>query len=553
LTQNSEQSQNIQHLTTSSAVEALKAANRYIPAYYSGIAWLENHNPKNVDFLSRTISVLSNHGNNLEPLLFNFHQISHSKPTNQTGWGLSMNYYSSPLDSALALKAQLDSGVSSYVLSTTDYLLASQLPDGGWATSQSSTSDYWITAQVVNSLALVPWTLPELNIALQNATTYLESLPAGYSSLTAAQVALALFKVNGQTVVVDQIITNLLASQLGNGSWESLYATTSSLQLLSEVLGLSSVGYSERISVNDQTLRVLINAQFGKNSFDGLTLGEIRNLTFLDLRNSGVAKLGGLEGAVNLQLLYVDSSIDLSALSHLNNLDIFVDDNSDGIRDFIDSDTDGIGDSFDNCINDFNSDQADLNSNSIGDVCDDADNDGLVDASDNCPVIVNVDQADSNSDGIGDVCDDTDEDGISDALDNCFFISNPDQADLDSDGVGDACDTLVPQSTPPLNWDIGTTNLSTAWLSPAITHTYVDPVVISGPAQSGGYPGVVELKNVTPSGFDIRFKPWNYLGSVDAMVSNTSFLMLDSGRYLIDDGTIWEVGKIELSGWSNFR
>ena len=70
---------------------------------------------------------------------------------------------------------------------------------------------------------------------------------------------------------------------------------------------------------------------------------------------------------------------------------------------------------------------------------DDSDGDGILDAvdtmfegdrqvKDNCPNTANPDQADSDSDGIGNACD------------NCPNTINPDQADSDGDGVGDLCD-----------------------------------------------------------------------------------------------------------------
>jgi hypothetical protein len=87
------------------------------------------------------------------------------------------------------------------------------------------------------------------------------------------------------------------------------------------------------------------------------------------------------------------------------------------------------------------------------DVDTDLDGDGTVDRLDNCPIIPN-DQADRDTDGLGDVCDacptgeipsaaDEDEDGIVDGCDNCPGIENRAQLDGDGDGIGDACDLLA--------------------------------------------------------------------------------------------------------------
>lgn len=70
-----------------------------------------------------------------------------------------------------------------------------------------------------------------------------------------------------------------------------------------------------------------------------------------------------------------------------------------------DIDQDGIPDKQDNCVLEANPDQADVNRNYKGDVCDDFDKDGLINIKDNCPNQPNRDQLDTDGDGVGDVCD----------------------------------------------------------------------------------------------------------------------------------------------------
>ncbi|MGV8169133.1 MAG: thrombospondin type 3 repeat-containing protein [Candidatus Nanoarchaeia archaeon] len=69
-----------------------------------------------------------------------------------------------------------------------------------------------------------------------------------------------------------------------------------------------------------------------------------------------------------------------------------------------DSDGDSVFDCHDNCIDDANTDQTDTDSDDLGDACDsDDDGDGVDDDEDNC-ALYNPDQADLNENGIGDVC-----------------------------------------------------------------------------------------------------------------------------------------------------
>ncbi|MBT7350593.1 hypothetical protein HN803_07485, partial [candidate division WWE3 bacterium] len=133
----------------------------------------------------------------------------------------------------------------------------------------------------------------------------------------------------------------------------------------------------------------------------------------------------------------------------------------------LDTDEDGIEDVIDNCPITPNPEQVDTDEDGKGDVCDvcpqenidDKDEDGycegvgflepMIADNDNCPLNSNPDQADVDSDGLGDVCDacvsdpnnDQDGDGLCAEVDNCPVNSNADQADSDGDDVGNSCDT----------------------------------------------------------------------------------------------------------------
>jgi len=109
-----------------------------------------------------------------------------------------------------------------------------------------------------------------------------------------------------------------------------------------------------------------------------------------------------------------------------------------------DLDNDGVCENSDNC-NLYNPGQNDLDSDGIGDVCDDSDGDGLTDNIDNCPLDPNPGQEDFDLDYIGDVCDpDDDNDGILDLGDSCPKNPNPNCDPICSSSV--TCDDYVSQS-----------------------------------------------------------------------------------------------------------
>jgi YD repeat-containing protein len=70
----------------------------------------------------------------------------------------------------------------------------------------------------------------------------------------------------------------------------------------------------------------------------------------------------------------------------------------------------------------------------------DDDGDNILSYLDNCPHVSNFNQADMDEDGTGDICDsDIDGDEIHNQIDNCPTYSNFGQVDSDGDGIGDVC------------------------------------------------------------------------------------------------------------------
>lgn len=82
----------------------------------------------------------------------------------------------------------------------------------------------------------------------------------------------------------------------------------------------------------------------------------------------------------------------------------------------------------------------------------DSDGDSVPDIQDNCVLNANTDQADINTNGRGDVCDDYDQDGRINAIDNCPNEPNRDQIDTDGDEKGDVCDGEESRITEKYTW-----------------------------------------------------------------------------------------------------
>lgn len=325
------ESQSITNLYTAETVIALRSANKLNRNYYNAVTWLENHASGNTDYLARKALALYMHGNNVYEDVVQL-QGARLNPTNAPyyGWGLSGNYTQSALDTALVISALESTGSSNSTWRAHAYntLYNLKLATGGWSVVGSSVADPLITAEVIIALTKIEPYLPGATTLINQSLPVVQAVTTSASSLTLAKAAYVL-RLRGQTTQANTLIDTLVGRQVvANGSFDNnVYVTAATVRTMANALGLDSTNYHNSVTVNDAKLKNTINVALGKNLYDRIVYGEIRSLTTLDLRGTGITDLTGLQYAINLQHLYLDTGdIDVSMLTGIAGLTIHYND-----------------------------------------------------------------------------------------------------------------------------------------------------------------------------------------------------------------------------------
>jgi hypothetical protein len=123
---------------------------------------------------------------------------------------------------------------------------------------------------------------------------------------------------------------------------------------------------------------------------------------------------------------------------------------------------------------------------------------------------------------------------------------------------GDGCDIGAfefdggPPAVPPVT-ETGVVNTDHNWTTVSFADMPGSPVVIAGPPTfNGGDPGVVRLRNMGSSSFDIRFQEWDYRDGKHTQ-EQILYLVASGGRHVLPDGSIWEAGTFTHYGTPNWK
>lgn len=297
----------LQQIQTVSAVRALFGYNRRTPAYYAGLAWIKNEDSGNNDYLSRRALLLAETGGatatDFQALLASQ---QNAAPYN-SGWGITSDYNGSPLDTALALQAIQNGGLSFDATSAITYLKSTQLTgatDQGWPLIQNDGSDAVTTAQII--IALSPYLATDATLAtpLTNAAATLAAQVTTSSAPQLQALAAQALLLHDPLSAAGKALLNNLVTLQSSGNWGGdVYATASALQAMAVAEATDLAAQRLRVGMPDENLRRAINQALGRGAMDQLDRGELAKLTSLNIANLGISSLSGLEYAINLTTL----------------------------------------------------------------------------------------------------------------------------------------------------------------------------------------------------------------------------------------------------------
>ncbi len=118
------------------------------------------------------------------------------------------------------------------------------------------------------------------------------------------------------------------------------------------------------------------------------------------------------------------------------------------------------------------------------------------------------------------------------------------QHDTDSNGT-----TNTPHSPRLVT---GRMRLNQDWKQVSFAQPFTDPIVIAKPLSANGtHETLIRLRNVEPTGFEIRLQEWDYLDG-QHKYEVVYYLVMERSHYMLPDGTHIEAGSVQSNGTADF-
>ncbi|MDR2549643.1 MAG: PKD domain-containing protein [Desulfobulbus sp.] len=107
------------------------------------------------------------------------------------------------------------------------------------------------------------------------------------------------------------------------------------------------------------------------------------------------------------------------------------------------------------------------------------------------------------------------------------------------------------QWAPGIAIEAGEVAVDGEWVRVPLATPFTNPIVVAGPPSfNDTEPCTVRIRNVNPTGFDIRLTEWDYLDGIHPP-ETVSYLVMEQGHYNLPDGTAVEVGS--FTGAARFK
>lgn len=112
-------------------------------------------------------------------------------------------------------------------------------------------------------------------------------------------------------------------------------------------------------------------------------------------------------------------------------------------------------------------------------------------------------------------------------------------------------DTTQLNQQPPVV-ELGEIEVDHAWTQITFNESFSDPIVIAKPlSYNEADPAIINIRNVSPSGFEARIQEWDYLDGNHAL-EKIGYLAIERGTYTLPDGTRLEADQGDVSTGEGF-